>query len=100
VSVFLIALYLCCIVLTEEVRYFNLVVLEDVGEEGEDDYDYDNDDNTAKKGCLAAFLLLIILPLLLVPIGVYIWTFIKIIPLCPTAGIINLFLALLLFLLK
>ena len=66
----------------------------------DDDYDYDNDDNTAKKGCLAAFLLLIILPLLLVPIGVYIWTFIKIIPLCPTAGIINLFLALLFFLLK
>ena len=66
----------------------------------DDDYDYDNDDNTAKKGCLAAFLLLIILPLLLVPIGVYIWTFIKIIPLCPTACIINLFLALLFFLLK
>ena len=64
-----------------------------------DDDDYDNDDNTAKKGCLAAFLL-IILSLLLVLVGVYIWTFIKIIPLCPTAGIINLFLALLFFLLK
>lgn len=64
------------------------------------DNDFHNDNNNTGKNIgekrLAVLLLLILLSLL----GVYIWTFIKIILLCPTVGIINLFLALLFFLLK